>query len=107
MEEKIERRGRPASAIIDPDQQPKKFTREYKDHSGHRSVWTYDLDKNPNGPICVEQIYAKGFEVEEFDPTSADIPKTKRMYYNEKNGKLVGYTRYCALLKEQNLPPPI
>lgn len=93
MESK-ERRGRPTQTHTDPEQQSTKFTREFKDFSGNRSVWTYDLDKSPNGPISVEIFYPKGAkEEDEFDPTSDKIKKTKRMYYNEKNGKLVAYTR--------------
>jgi hypothetical protein len=52
------------------------------------------LNKSSNGPISVEIFYPKGAkEEDEFDPTSENIKKTKRMYYNEKNGKLVAYTR--------------
>lgn len=97
--EKIERRGRPSNASSNPEQQSRQFVREYKDHTGHRSVWTYDLDINPYGPISVEEFYVgnnKASKTEE-DPTSESIPKTKRMYYNEANGKLVGYTRAKAL----------
>ena len=86
------KRGRPKEAHVEPTQAPSKFTREFTDKDGHRSVWTYDLNKSPNGPISVEVFYPKGAK-EEFDPTSDKIKKTKRMYYNEKNGKLVAYTR--------------
>lgn len=95
--EKKEKRGRPSTASSNPEEQPHKFTREFKGYNGHRSVWTYDLDKNPNGPIMVEEFYPKGSEPEKEDPTSKKIPKTKRMYYNEANGKLVGYTRAVQL----------
>jgi len=86
------KRGRPP--VIDPVQteQPRKFTREYKDYTGHRSVWTYNLDINPFGPIMVEEFYPKG-STQEPDETDESIPKTKRKYVNPKNGKLVAYTR--------------
>jgi hypothetical protein len=86
------KKGRPSSTDSVQTEPPHKFTREYKDHTGYRSVWTYDLDKNPNGPISVEQFYPKGSK-EEPDETDESIPKTKRKYYNPKNGKLVAYTR--------------
>jgi len=85
-----ERQGR--STHTDSESQSVKFTREFKDHAGYRSVWIYDLDKNPNGPISVEQFYPKGSK-EEPNETDESIPKTKRKYYNPKNGKLVAYTR--------------
>jgi hypothetical protein len=86
------KRGRPP--VIDPIQteRPRKFTREYKDYTGHRSVWTYNLDINPFGPIMVEEFYLKG-SIQEPDETDENIPKTKRKYVNPKNGKLVAYTR--------------
>jgi hypothetical protein len=86
------KRGRPP--VIDPVQAepPRKFTREYKDYTGHRSVWTYNLDINPFGPIMVEEFYPKG-STQEPDETDESIPKTKRKYVNPKNGKLVAYTR--------------
>jgi len=86
------KRGRPKEAHVEPTEAPVKFTREFVNKDGHRSVWTYDLNKSPNGPISVEIFYPKGAK-DEFDPTSENIKKTKRMYYNEKNGKLVAYTR--------------
>jgi hypothetical protein len=96
---KVERRGRPSHAPINPEDLPRKFTREYKDRSGKQAIWTYNLDIQPYGPISVEHIYPKGFEEEqeENDLTSKKIPKTKRMYLNEANGKLVGYTRAKVL----------
>jgi hypothetical protein len=86
------KRGRPP--VIDPVQTepPRKFTREFKDYTGHRSVWTYNLDITPYGPIMVEEFYPKG-SFQEPDETDENIPKTKRKYVNPKNGKLVAYTR--------------
>ena len=54
---KVEKRGRPSISSTDLSLKPTKFTREFKDHTGHRSVWTYNLDKNPYGPVCVEEFY--------------------------------------------------
>jgi len=88
------KRGRPKEVHFEPTESPVRFTREFTDKDGHCSVWTYDLNKSSNGPISVEIFYPKGAkEEDEFDPTSENIKKTKRMYYNEKNGKLVAYTR--------------
>jgi len=92
---KVEKRGRPSQASTDPEQQPVKFTREFKDNVGNRSVWTYDLKKSPNGPISVEFFHPPGFisqaEIEE------NLPKTKRRYLNPKTGKEVAYFRAVQL----------
>jgi hypothetical protein len=36
---------------------PRKFEHIYKDDDGCESIWKYDLDKFPNGPISVEHKY--------------------------------------------------
>jgi hypothetical protein len=36
---------------------PRKFEHIYKDDDGVESIWKYDLDKFPNGPISVEHKY--------------------------------------------------
>jgi hypothetical protein len=41
---------------------PRKFQHIYKDDDGFESVWKYDLDKFPNGPISVENKYPLGYE---------------------------------------------
>lgn len=89
------RRGRPPVMDSAQTEAPRKFTREYTGYTGHRSVWTYDLNKNPNGPISVEQFYPKNTNNDpvEIDETDESISKTKRKYINPKNGKLVAYTR--------------
>ena len=46
-----ERRGRPKLEIAEA---PRKFTREYIDNEGIRTVWKFDLDKFDRGPIEVE-----------------------------------------------------
>ena len=38
-------------------EKPRKFEHIYKDDDGFESVWKYDLDKFPNGPISVEYKY--------------------------------------------------
>ena len=86
------KKGRPPIVESTQTSPTRKFTREFNDSSDTRSVWTYDLDKNLNGPISVEQFYLKGSK-EEPDETDISIPKTKRKYYNPKNGKLIAYTR--------------
>jgi hypothetical protein len=88
------KRGRPKEVPTELFTKPTKFTREFTDKDGSKSVWKYDDSVTGRGPISVEIIYPKGVdEKDEFDPTSSKIKKTKRMYYNEKNGKLVAYTR--------------
>ena len=51
-------RGRPSS-IIPP--QPQQFTREYIDSDEIKTIWTYDLKINKNGPISVDIIYPKDY----------------------------------------------
>ena len=41
---------------------PRKFEHIYKDDDGCESIWKYDLDKFPNGPISVEQKYPPHYE---------------------------------------------
>jgi hypothetical protein len=89
--EKIEKRGRPTTASTDPDQQPRKFTRESTNFKGIRSVWKYDLDYYPNGPISVEIFYPSGFVSDA--EKEAKLPKTQRKFINPANGKEVSYGR--------------
>ena len=46
-------RGRPKSVNIEPN--PRVFTREYRDEYGAQT-WYFDLDKNPYGPIRVDNM---------------------------------------------------
>ena len=39
----------------------RKFEHIYKDDDGCESIWKYDLDKFPNGPISVENKYPAGY----------------------------------------------
>jgi hypothetical protein len=41
---------------------PRKFQHVYKDDDGFESIWKYDLDKFPNGPISVENKYPPYYE---------------------------------------------
>jgi len=89
--EKIEKRGRPTIASTDPDQQPRKFTREFTNFKGIRSVCKYDYDVYPNGPISVETFYPSGF-VSDVEKENK-LPKTQRKFINPANGKEVSYGR--------------
>ena len=44
-----------------PPEKPRKFEHIYKDDDGCESIWKYDLDKFPNGPISVENKYPAGY----------------------------------------------
>ena len=44
-----------------PSEKPRKFEIVYKDDDGSESIWKYDLDKFPNGPISVEIKYPAGY----------------------------------------------
>jgi len=50
-------------ARIEPSikDKPRKFEHIYKDDDGCESIWKYDLDKFPNGPISVENKYPVGY----------------------------------------------
>jgi hypothetical protein len=41
---------------------PRKFQHIYKDDDGVESIWKYDLDKFPNGPISVENKFPPHYE---------------------------------------------
>jgi hypothetical protein len=51
-------------AKVEPNSKdkPRKFQHIYKDADGGESIWKYDLDKFPNGPISVEMKYPLGYE---------------------------------------------
>ncbi len=77
--------GRPSEIKI--EDQPRKFTREIKYSDGCRSIWTYDLDRQPNGPIEVEMIYPEGWDEKEAGKTE------EKQYFNEKTGRYVAKFR--------------
>jgi len=60
---------------------PRKFEYIYKDEDGSESIWKYDLDKFPNGPISVEQKYSAEY-LKNFKE------KTKIAAAQKKYGKL-------------------
>ena len=99
---KTERRGRPKSIVTltaEGVAQQRKFTREYVHRDGVKDIWTYDLDKNPSGPISVESIYPKGYN-HLLDYTQKEnhwIPVTQRTYVNPKTGKEVSHNKALQL----------
>jgi hypothetical protein len=100
---KTERRGRPKSietlTAEGVAQQQRKFTREYVQRDGVKDIWTYDLDKNSNGPISVETIYPKGYN-HILDYTQKDnhwIPVTQRTYVHPKTGKEISHNKALTL----------
>ena len=86
---------------------PTKFIREYIDDNGVRNIWTYDLDKFPNGPINVEIIYPKNSKHRNqiLEEENTKLPLTKRKYNNPATGKMVNYYRYMQLIKEGKITP--
>jgi hypothetical protein len=64
-----------------PIERPRKFEVVYKDDDGSESIWKYDLDKFPNGPISVENRYSAEYlkNLKE---------KTKLVAAQKKYGKL-------------------
>ena len=81
-------RGRPTLEI---QEQPVKFTREFVDNEGVKSIWKYDLNVTTTGPVSVEQVYPKNWK--SWEELNDALPITKRMFYNEETGGLVSYGR--------------
>lgn len=79
------KRGRPTEQ---PIESPRKFTRTYLNSDGTDEIWTYDLDKKPNGPILVEVIYPKGFK-----ENNVKEKKEKEMFLNPATGRYVAKFR--------------
>ena len=77
----------------------KKFSVEFVDADGIKSIWKYDLDVTTSGPISTEQIFPKNMEiiVEEEVISNESLPMSKRKYWSETTQKWVGYTRAYAL----------
>jgi hypothetical protein len=84
------KRGRPPLPKTEEEVQTK-FTREFIDVDGVKAIWKYDLNIATNGPISTEQLFPKEYEM--VNPTDESIPISKRLFLNEKTGKLVAYTR--------------
>jgi hypothetical protein len=76
-----------------------KFTREFIDDDGIKSIWKYDLNITTSGPISTEQIFPKNMEiiVEEEIILNESLPMSKRKFWSEATQKWVGYTRGLAL----------
>jgi hypothetical protein len=101
---KTERRGRPKNretliteGVIQP--QKRKYTREFNYADGTKDVWTYDLDKNPRGPISVELFYPKDYN-HILDYTHKDnhwIPVNNRTYIHPKTGKEISHNKALTL----------
>lgn len=89
-------RGRPA---ITPEEVKTKFTREFIDDDGIKSIWKYDLSITTSGPISTEKIFPKNMEipVEEEEVANELLPMSKRKFWSEATQKWVGYTRGLAL----------
>ena len=77
----------------------RKFTREFNSPDGTRSIWKFNLDKQPNGPYEVEHIYSKDFvSVEDsIKKNNKKVPKSQQKFLNPNNGKMVGYYRAKTL----------
>lgn len=79
-----------------------KFERRYPNGNGTSDVWKYDYSITKNGPVSVEvnvsdnsfkkRIVDDEPKIEE-ETSNDSLPKTKRMYLNPANGKMVGYAR--------------
>jgi hypothetical protein len=97
MHEVDEKRGRPK--VHHDDEPRRKYVQRYTGPNGSSSVWIYDLDVNPYGPVSTEEFPPTEVEEEPEEkkvviPTDqAELPKTQRKYINPANGKEVGYTR--------------
>lgn len=67
----------------------KKFEVTYKDADGVESVWKYDLDKFPNGPISVENKFPPHYEKAlKKQQKEAKLEKSKSTLELAKEGKL-------------------
>jgi hypothetical protein len=78
-------------AKIEPSakDKPRKFQHIYKDDDGGESIWKYDLDKFPNGPISVEQKYPIGYEKNlKKQQKEAKVEKNKSTLQLAKEGKI-------------------
>ena len=79
-----------------------KSQKTYVNEDGTLSLWRFDTDINPNGPVEVIEDYKVGDEMITLKPekrtkkvvaTSKPLPKTKQKYLNPATGKMVGYVR--------------
>jgi len=70
---------------------PRQFVREHLSVDGKRNIWTYDLDKQPYGPVSVEIIYPPGYKCDA--EIEDELPITKRTFWNPDTETFVGYGR--------------
>jgi hypothetical protein len=72
-----------------------KFSREYVDSDGVKSIWKYDLEKYPNGPIEINNTYPQNSKHRNqiLEEENAKLPLTKRKFNNPASGKEVSYQR--------------
>ncbi len=95
---KLSKRGRPKSIetlVAEGMAQQRKFTREYAHSDGTKSIWIYDLDKNPNGPISVENTFPKNHNPypDYRLPENQDIPMKHRVYLDPKTLKEISLSK--------------
>lgn len=74
---------------------PRKFQHIYKDDDGVESIWKYDLDKFPNGPISVENKFPPHYEKAlKRQQKEAKLEKSKSTLELAKEGKLGGKNKF-------------
>lgn len=78
-----------------PIDKPRKFQVVYKDEDGVESVWKYDLDKFPNGPISVENKFPPHYEKAlKKQQKEAKLEKKKSTLELAKEGKLKNKNKF-------------
>lgn len=62
---------------------------------GIKTTWTYDLKKNPHGPMSVDIQYSRNYksDAELIEEENKKLPKTKRKYWNPDSDSYVSYAR--------------
>jgi len=73
----------------------RKFTKEFVHPDGTKSIWKYNLDKHPNGPYEVEQIYPKDYQTVEqkIKKENKKVSKYDQKFINPVNGRTISYYR--------------
>jgi hypothetical protein len=74
---------------------PTKFTREYLFSDGVKSIWEFDLEKQPNGPIKTTISYPENSKHREkiLQEENSKLPLTKQKFWNTATGKEISYQR--------------
>lgn len=80
----------------------RQFNRLYKNDDGTASVWVYNLDIFPNGPISVEIFYPKNYKhvYQDDEVDESNLPISKRTFIHPINGKTITYSRMYKLVQE-------